>query len=160
VLPAKIQQNRQIVARVEDTVRVHIGDPMRISDLCRTVAVSQRALRNAFHAIHGTTPYRYLRALRMREARKALLQPDTGGATVTRVAMQFGFFELGRFAVEYRLTFGESPSVTLRRSSAARRDLAWAEPASVPLQYSAANVIRFIPRRDSGRRHDVMNAQT
>jgi AraC-like DNA-binding protein len=96
----------------------------------------------------------------MREARKALLQPDTGGATVTRVAMQFGFFELGRFAVEYRLTFGESPSVTLRRSSAARRDLAWAEPASVPLQYSAANVIRFIPRRDSGRRHDVMNAQT
>jgi AraC-like DNA-binding protein len=33
--------------------------------------------------------------------------------TVTEIATGFGFLELGRFSVEYRKAFGESPSQTL-----------------------------------------------
>jgi transcriptional regulator GlxA family with amidase domain len=54
--------------------------------------------------------------MRMREAREALLNPRSSAATVTLIAMQCGFLELGRFSVEYRSAFGESPSATLRRS--------------------------------------------
>jgi transcriptional regulator GlxA family with amidase domain len=33
---------------------------------------------------------------------------------VTDIATRFGFWQLGRFSVEYQALFGESPSTTLR----------------------------------------------
>jgi transcriptional regulator GlxA family with amidase domain len=36
--------------------------------------------------------------------------------TVSKTATRFGFRELGRFSVEYRTIFGESPSETLRQA--------------------------------------------
>jgi AraC-like DNA-binding protein len=36
--------------------------------------------------------------------------------TVTEIANDHGFGELGRFAVSYRKLYGEAPSVTLRRA--------------------------------------------
>jgi AraC-like DNA-binding protein len=37
--------------------------------------------------------------------------------TVKEIATGFGFLELGRFSVEYRKVFGESPSQTLHGAS-------------------------------------------
>jgi AraC-like DNA-binding protein len=93
----------------------------RVSDLCEALAVSQRTLTRALRAVRHTTPSRHLRALRLSEARKALVSADAAAETVTQVALRFGFRELGRFAVDYRAAFGESPSDTLRRSAAASR---------------------------------------
>jgi hypothetical protein len=45
-----------------------------------------------------------------------LLSADAEATTVTEVATDHDFWELGRFAVEYRKMFGEAPSVTLRRA--------------------------------------------
>jgi AraC-like DNA-binding protein len=108
-----------IVQKVERVAREHIGETLHINFLCRVCNVSERTLRNAFRTVYSSTPYRYLRELRMHEARLALLQPHSSATTVTLVAMQYGFLELGRFSVEYRSAFGESPSATLRRSSPA-----------------------------------------
>jgi AraC-like DNA-binding protein len=52
----------------------------------------------------------------MNLARRALRNAHTANTSVTEVAMQLGFWELGRFAVQYKSLFGESPSTTLRRS--------------------------------------------
>jgi AraC-like DNA-binding protein len=48
------------------------------------------------------------------------MSSPNGTETVTEVATQFGFSELGRFSVEYRKLFGESPSMTLHRASRAK----------------------------------------
>jgi AraC-like DNA-binding protein len=60
-------------------------------------------------------PIRYLTLRRMHLARRALSRADSSMATVTQIATDHGFWELGRFAVAYHALFGEPPSTTLRR---------------------------------------------
>ena len=60
-------------------------------------------------------PKRYLLLRRMNLARQALRQAAPDTTSVTDIATRFGFWQLGRFAVEYQTLFGESPSATLRR---------------------------------------------
>ena len=112
----KTRHYQQIVERFEDVARASLAAPSHISELCEAVAVGQRTLLRAVRTIHGTTPSRYLRALRLAQARQALLSAAKGAETVTQVAMRFGFRELGRFSRSYKATFGESPSDTLRRA--------------------------------------------
>jgi transcriptional regulator GlxA family with amidase domain len=111
------QRYRQIVRRFDAAARANLGRFVGIAKLCRIAGVERRTLLRAFHAIRRTAPSRYLRALRLTLARQALLSPDAGCKTVTEVATHFGFRELGRFAVDYRTAFGESPSETLRRAA-------------------------------------------
>jgi len=86
--------------------------PMRIKTICRVLNVSERQLRKAFHKIHGMPPHRHLHRLRLQQARQALMARKV---TVTEIATQFGFFQFGRFAGEYRKAFGECPSQTIKR---------------------------------------------
>jgi AraC family ethanolamine operon transcriptional activator len=44
-----------------------------------------------------------------------LAEGDRARDTVTNVALELGFTELGRFAGKYQALFGEKPSQTLRR---------------------------------------------
>jgi len=114
----QIQRYQQVVDRFDAVARANLGSLMRIAELCRAAGVTPRTLSRAFHAIRGTAPSRYLHELRLSEVRQALLS-DAGDSSVTDVAMRFGFRELGRFAVDYRARFGESPSETLRRTAGA-----------------------------------------
>jgi AraC-like DNA-binding protein len=104
---------RDLVGQAEKLVLIRPAQALSISDICRSLAVSERTLRSAFTKIHGVPPCRRLRTLRLFHARQVLLEADRKLTTVTRVAADFGFSELGRFSVEYRKAFGESPSQTL-----------------------------------------------
>jgi transcriptional regulator GlxA family with amidase domain len=53
-------------------------------------------------------------------ARQSLQVADQSKRTVTQIAAEYGFLELGRFSVRYRSLFGESPSVTLRANDGLR----------------------------------------
>jgi len=111
---------RDLVEQAETLALADLDGPLHISALCRALKVSERTLRKVFHKTYGLPPCRHLRMLRLSEARRALLSADCELTTVTAVAMCFGFVELGRFSVEYRKIFGESPSQTLHRVSQTR----------------------------------------
>jgi transcriptional regulator GlxA family with amidase domain len=57
----------------------------------------------------------FLKQRRLEAANRALLAAGPGETHVTDVALRYGFSQMGRFAVEYRRTFREPPSQTLRR---------------------------------------------
>jgi transcriptional regulator GlxA family with amidase domain len=109
----------QIIKRLDAYVSEHLDEPLHIVQLCDATGVSERSLRNACHAVCGTSPKRYLTRRRLDAVRHALSQARPGQDTVTRIATDYGFFELGRFARTYSSAFGERPSDTLRGVAAA-----------------------------------------
>jgi AraC-like DNA-binding protein len=106
-----------IVARFEEYLEANPDQPLYLTEICGAIAVSERTLRVACEEHLGMGPIRYLSLRRMHLVRRALLRADTSTATVTRIATDHGFWELGRFSVAYRVLFGETPSETLRRPS-------------------------------------------
>jgi transcriptional regulator GlxA family with amidase domain len=104
---------RAVVDRAEAYVHAHFDARISLSRLCRVTGVSERALRNAFYAIHGVGPKRWMIAERLSRTQMALRASRHAATTVTAIATDHGFYELGRFAAIYKKTFGEAPSETL-----------------------------------------------
>jgi AraC family ethanolamine operon transcriptional activator len=107
--------NARILRRVEDYLAEHSHAAPHLLELCQAVGVSRRTLHRAFNDLLGVAPKAYLRLKSLSAARAALQQAVESGASVTQIALDHGFFELGRFAVAYRRMFGESPSQTARK---------------------------------------------
>jgi len=141
MLPAQAGTSWHVlVERAEKLALADLDEPLHISALCRALTVSERTLRKAFHRIHGVPPCRHLRMLRLSQARRALLFADGNLVTVTEIATSFGFVELGRFSVEYRRAFGESPSQTLQRASPDRLSRSARQAAGMVSVWSLGHV--------------------
>jgi AraC-like DNA-binding protein len=104
-----------IVARFEEFLEANPDQPLYLTEICAAIGVAERTLRVACEEHLGMGPIRYLSLRRMHLVRRALLRADPSTATVTRLATDHGFWELGRFSVAYRALFDESPSESLRR---------------------------------------------
>ena len=62
------------------------------------------------------SPLAYFHKRRLGNARRNLIHSAPGRGAVKNAALSAGLTELGRFSVEYRKLFGESPSATLGRA--------------------------------------------
>lgn len=103
------------VRMVEQWMEANLTEPIGVEDLAAVADVSVRSLQLAFRRLRGCTPMQALMRRRLDLAR-ALLEQGGFGVNVTAIAMQLGFFNLGRFSARYRQAFGEPPSATLQRS--------------------------------------------
>ena len=110
---------REVVKRAEAFLSARRGESVSIAQLCEVAGVSERSLRNAFYDVRGMGPKRSAVHARLAGVRRALSHADAARGAVTSIAMDYGFFELGRFASTYKAVFGETPSETLRHRMSA-----------------------------------------
>jgi AraC-like DNA-binding protein len=110
------RRHTAIMQRFHTAIEASDDKAVYLPELCSRIGVSGRTLRLCCREHLGMGPKRFLMLRRMHLARRALREAACD-ATVTDIATEFGFWELGRFAVEYKALFGESPSDTMHRQS-------------------------------------------
>lgn len=108
----------QIVRRTREQLDRRPEDPADIEDLCRKIGASKRNLHYAFMSEFKTPPMRFLKTLRMSDARRAIRDAHEGRESIGDIAARFGFFHPSHFSADYLRHFGELPSATARRSAA------------------------------------------
>ena len=109
------RKHELIMRRFHMAISERGSEPVYLSEVCLALGVSGRTLRACCQEYLGTGPLRYLWLRRMQLARRALEFAHPKSMSVTAIATQHGFWELGRFAVSYRALYGETPSATLAR---------------------------------------------
>jgi AraC-like DNA-binding protein len=102
-----------IVRAAERFMADNATAPIAMSDVAAHVGISMRSLQAGFRQWRGTQPHIFLRKIRLQGARQDL---RAGEASVTDVALRYGFANLGRFSAYYRAAFGELPSDTRLRT--------------------------------------------
>lgn len=107
-------QHAVVMRRFRRIMEENPERPLFIPEICKAIRVPERTLRLCCQEHLGMSPKRYLMLRRVHLARRALRRAARS-ETVTDVATRYGFWQLGRFAVEYRALFAETPSATLRR---------------------------------------------
>ena len=112
-----VQRHRaRVMGRLAEVLMANPEEPLYMAELSARVGTSYWTLRDCCLEYLGMSPKRYLWLRRMNIARRALRRANAEQTTVTEIASDHGFWELGRFSVDYRSLFDESPSTALRRA--------------------------------------------
>jgi AraC-like DNA-binding protein len=104
-----------VVRRAVRYVELSAHRPIGIPDIAAASGVGPRALQLAFRRYADTTPWSYVRSVRLERAHRDLEAAHAGADTVLAIASRWGFSNRSRFAAEYRAAYGETPAATLRR---------------------------------------------
>ena len=116
IVPRQITSMR--ITRVcEEHAEVTRFHDVSLASLCAVTGMSERRVRQAFYECYGMSPTALLRVAALGRVRRSLLHGPRTADAVSRAASDFGFGHLGRFAGQYRVLFGESPSATLSHRS-------------------------------------------
>lgn len=107
------------VRRVEEYIEANWDQPITVEALAIATGASARSIFHVFKESRGYSPMAFVKQVRLRQARRMLMMPGAD-TSVTRVAIDCGFTNLGHFAKDYDLMFGELPSVTHNRAKGCR----------------------------------------
>jgi AraC-like DNA-binding protein len=104
------------ITRTVQWIRDHHDDPIRIEQLASLAGMSESTFHRHFRAVTRMTPIQYQKAVRLQEARLALV---SGGRDVAEVAHAVGYDSASQFSREYRRLFGAPPGRDAQRIRAA-----------------------------------------
>lgn len=104
----------QHVRHAVNYIRANMADKITLPGLASACDVSERTLHKQFRRFLGISPLAYLHRLRLDVVRAELTEADHEDP-ISDIAIRRGFSHLGRFAIDYRRRYGESPSSTRKR---------------------------------------------
>lgn len=104
-----------LVRDVEELIESNWQDAIDIDRLAERTGVSARTLFRAFKQARGYSPMAFAKKVRLERARDFLMSGDPS-VSVTDVALQCNFSNMGHFSKDFHQAFGERPSETLSRS--------------------------------------------
>lgn len=96
------------VLRVINDMHANLGQELTIDDMARTAMFSKFHFTRVFRDVTGTSPGRFLSALRLQEAKRLLV--DTR-FSVADISSQVGYSSVGTFSSRFKSCVGVSPSV-------------------------------------------------
>ncbi len=92
-------------------------EPLQMIHLTELVGKSERTVERIFKKYFNLSPYTYLKIHRLNRIHNNLMHVENPStANITHIAMANGFMQMGYFCGEYKKTFGETPSETLRQT--------------------------------------------
>ncbi len=98
---------RREVEKACEYMERHFTERICLEQICRQVGVSKSSLLRAFTKAKGVTPYRYLEAVRINEAKRLLSE----GVAPAEAAMRTGFSDQSHFTNYFNQFIGLSPGV-------------------------------------------------
>jgi AraC-like DNA-binding protein len=98
---------------IEDYICANLDASITRDNLAEVVGVSIRSLSRAFENKYGLGPMAFVRQRRLDACYARLRGSDQDAITVTEIAMSYGFWHIGKFAIAYKAAFGELPSESL-----------------------------------------------
>lgn len=88
-------------------IQEHYTEHISLNQICKCAGLSKSTLLRAFTKSKGITPYRYLQAIRINEAKQLL----KNGISPIDVAMQTGFSDQSHFTNFFSMFIGLAPGV-------------------------------------------------
>lgn len=103
--------DRRYIERTRDIIAREFRTPLRLTSIATAVGCSPFHLSRLFHAATGTSLYRAVVILRLREALERLLD---GEGTLSSIALEVGFASHSHLTDAFRAEYGCAPSEARR----------------------------------------------
>lgn len=103
-----------VIRRAKDIIESRAHEVLTIPQIADEIGCSVSALQSGYRKHLNMTPREHLGRVRMDRAHSMLKSAHSGSTSVAETAAAWGFRHPGRFAAQYRKTYGVFPSATLR----------------------------------------------
>jgi AraC family ethanolamine operon transcriptional activator len=101
-----------LLRRARAYIHDRLHESVRVLDVARELGTSSRTLELTFRELLDITPKEYINTSRLYAFHRNLRSAEPG-KKVSDIANDMGYWHMGELARNYRLRFGELPSVTL-----------------------------------------------
>lgn len=110
----------RLFERVERHIESRIKQDITVGQLAQFAGLSERSLYQLFRQHARMSPRNFIRHKKLEHVYATLMDPAVRVASVTAVALDYGFTHLGRFAELYKASFGTLPSESLKARQLAK----------------------------------------